>query len=81
MTLLIGCASPEQIALAPTEYIEIARDVIVSVPEELTTPIAIPQLDIPLSTKSLGGKYRETVAALMTANNRLAEIATLGLAK
>ena len=67
--------------LAPTEYIEIVKEVMVPVPEGLTQQVEIPQLNKNPDTLQLGMTYRQTVTRLMVANRRLAEIATLGIDK
>ena len=75
--MLSGCVSPERIVLAPTEYIEIVKEVLIPIPEELTKPVEIPQLGTNPDTLQLGSTYRQTVTRLMVANRKLAEISEL----
>ena len=76
--MLAGCVAPAKIVLAPTEAIEIIKEVLIPIPEELTKQVEIPQLNKNPDTLQLGITYRMTVTRLMVCNRMRAEIATLG---
>ncbi len=77
MILCASCAS-NPVQIVPVETIEIRKEVIVSVPAEMTNPIPVPVLPLPdVTPEELAVTYKNTVLSLEAANQLLADIAAL----
>lgn len=73
----VSCASNRVRTAVTTEIIELDKEVIVSVPSEMTNPIPIPVLPNPVGPEELAVVYVNTVISLEAANQLLSDIAAL----